>query len=206
MFARGEEDSPPQATVSEASLHQGNSVLRMAARPPGLSSDSTHHRTLGFALRTFSAFATHRYSLRGAPLRQWDDAQREAEIHKVSRSRRSDVTLRPVELLIVHNHFRPGGLRRVIELPTPHSVAHWPERVQGLVLATGDAPEPAWLRAFRKQLHDTPVKVVVQPAMRSSSRQMMTSMLFIAAGVPADGTIQSTSGIVRRCADSASSF
>ena len=38
--------APPQATQSEASLRQGNSVLRMAARPPGFSSDSTRHRTL----------------------------------------------------------------------------------------------------------------------------------------------------------------
>ena len=44
---RGEEDSPSQATVSEASLRQSNSILRMAARPPVLASDSTRHRTLG---------------------------------------------------------------------------------------------------------------------------------------------------------------
>jgi glycosyltransferase involved in cell wall biosynthesis len=69
-----------------------------------------------------------------------------------------------VKLLIVHHHFRPGGVRRVIESATPHLVAHWPQRVRGVVLATGEAPDPAWLRAFRKRLHGTPVKVVVQPA------------------------------------------
>src|SRR5208282_2305136 len=62
------------------------------------------------------------------------------------------------------HHFRPGGVRRVIQLATPHLVAHWPEPIRAVVLATGEAPDPAWLRAFRKQLHGTLVKVVVQSA------------------------------------------
>ncbi len=69
-----------------------------------------------------------------------------------------------VTLVIIHSHFRPGGVRRVIELATRNPVAHWPERVRAVVLATGEVPDPAWLRAFRKRLHGTPVKVVVQPA------------------------------------------
>jgi glycosyltransferase involved in cell wall biosynthesis len=69
-----------------------------------------------------------------------------------------------LKLIIVHHHFRPGGVRRVIELATPHLVAHWPERVRAVVLATGEAPDAAWLRAFRRRLHGTPVKVFVQPA------------------------------------------
>ena len=55
-------------------------------------------------------------------------------------------------------------MRRVIELTTPHLVAHWPERVRAVLLATGEAPDPAWLRAFRKRLPGTRVKVIVQPA------------------------------------------
>jgi glycosyltransferase involved in cell wall biosynthesis len=69
-----------------------------------------------------------------------------------------------LKLIIVHHHFRPGGVRRVIELATPHLVAHWPERVRGVVLAAGEAPDAAWLRAFRRRLPGTPVKVFVQPA------------------------------------------
>jgi len=69
-----------------------------------------------------------------------------------------------LKLVIVHHHFRPGGVRRVIELGTPHLVAHWPQRVRAVVLATGEAPDPAWLRAFRQRLRGTPVKVLVQPA------------------------------------------
>jgi hypothetical protein len=74
------------------------------------------------------------------------------------------VKLRALILLILHHHLRPGGVRRVIELATPHLVEHWPERVRAVLLATGEAPDPAWLRAFRKRLHGTPVKVIVQPA------------------------------------------
>ena len=74
------------------------------------------------------------------------------------------MTFRTLKLVIVHHHFRPGGVRRVIELATPHLVAHWPQRVRAVVLATGEAPEPTWLRAFRKRLRGTPVKVMVQPA------------------------------------------
>ena len=72
--------------------------------------------------------------------------------------------LRALTLLILHHHLRPGGVRRVIELATPHLVAHWPERVRAVLLATGEAPDPAWLRAFRERLHGTRVKVIVEPA------------------------------------------
>jgi len=74
------------------------------------------------------------------------------------------VTFRTLKLVIIHHHFRPGGVRRVIELATPQLVAHWPQSVRAVVLATGEAPDPTWLRAFRKRLHGKPVKVLVQPA------------------------------------------
>ncbi len=73
------------------------------------------------------------------------------------------MTFLTLKLVIVHHHFRPGGVRRVIELATPHLVAHWPQRVRAVVLATGEAPDPVWLRAFRQRLRGTPVKVLVQP-------------------------------------------
>ena len=55
-------------------------------------------------------------------------------------------------------------MRRVIELATPHLVAHWPEHLRSVVLATGEAPDAVWLRGFRQRLHGPPVKVVVRPA------------------------------------------
>lgn len=55
-------------------------------------------------------------------------------------------------------------MRRVIELATPHLVAHWPEPIRAVVLATGEAPEAAWLRSFRSKLLGARVTVVVQPS------------------------------------------
>ncbi len=69
-----------------------------------------------------------------------------------------------MKLLIVHHHFRPGGVRRVIELATPHLIAYHPLQIRAVLLATGEAPDPVWLLAFRQRLRGTPVKVVVQSA------------------------------------------
>jgi glycosyltransferase involved in cell wall biosynthesis len=76
------------------------------------------------------------------------------------------VTIRrgAMQLIIVHHHFRPGGVRRVIELATPPLVACWPGRVRGIALATGEAPDATWLAGLRARLPDTPVKVLVHPA------------------------------------------
>lgn len=67
-------------------------------------------------------------------------------------------------MLVVHHHFRPGGVRRVIELAMPHLVAHWPSQVEAVVLATGEAPDPAWLRTFRWSVSPASVTVMVRPA------------------------------------------
>jgi hypothetical protein len=67
-------------------------------------------------------------------------------------------------LMVVHHHFRPGGVRRLIELATPHLVAGWPEPVQSVVLATGEAPDPFWLGGLRAKLDPTPLQVLMRPA------------------------------------------
>ena len=41
-----------------------------------------------------------------------------------------------VNLVIVHYHFRPGGIRRVIELATPHLVRKASRPITRVVLAT----------------------------------------------------------------------
>jgi glycosyltransferase involved in cell wall biosynthesis len=58
-------------------------------------------------------------------------------------------------LVIVHNHFRPGGVRRVIEQVTPHLAKA--VRAREILLATGEAPDPSWLGAFRRSLGNVPV-------------------------------------------------
>ncbi len=67
-------------------------------------------------------------------------------------------------MVIAHSHFRPGGVRRVIELATPHLVAHWPEKIRVVVLASGEPPAAAWLQTFRERLKGTAVRVQVEPA------------------------------------------
>lgn len=69
-----------------------------------------------------------------------------------------------MDLIIVHYHLRPGGVRRVIEMATPHLVRRRPEPVRRVVLATGEAPDRVWLLNFRHRLAGTPVRVVVEPA------------------------------------------
>lgn len=90
--------------------------------------------------------------------------RRQPEVHpeKSSRGRESWMKLCGLRLVILHYHFRPGGVRRVIETATPHLVAHWPSRVDSVLLATGEAPDPAWLGAFRARMRGTPIDVRVE--------------------------------------------
>jgi glycosyltransferase involved in cell wall biosynthesis len=69
-----------------------------------------------------------------------------------------------VKLIIVHHHLRPGGVRRVIELATPHLLQYGPEPIRAVVLAVGEPPAPEWLAEFRQRLRSTPVHLHVQPA------------------------------------------
>jgi hypothetical protein len=55
-------------------------------------------------------------------------------------------------------------MRRVIELGAGHLVAHWPQRVRAVILASGEAPDRGWLRAFRQRLLGTRVTVFTEPA------------------------------------------
>jgi glycosyltransferase involved in cell wall biosynthesis len=69
-----------------------------------------------------------------------------------------------VRLVIVHNHLRPGGVRRVIELATPHVVDALQPRVTEVVLVTGDEPDARWLSNFRAGVRPVPVVVRMDPA------------------------------------------
>lgn len=64
-----------------------------------------------------------------------------------------------LRLIIVHNHFRPGGVRRVIELGTPPIVEAL--RASGsrleIGLAGGERPDPLWLDQFVRLTAPTPV-------------------------------------------------
>jgi glycosyltransferase involved in cell wall biosynthesis len=69
-----------------------------------------------------------------------------------------------VTLFIVHHHLRPGGVRRVIELGTVAIVSYGRKPIREVVLATGEPPDPAWLRPFRDRLKGVKVQVRIFPA------------------------------------------
>jgi glycosyltransferase involved in cell wall biosynthesis len=76
-----------------------------------------------------------------------------------------------VNLVIVHYHLRPGGIRRIIELATPHLVREAPRTVTGVVLATGQAADRKWHASFEKQLGGLPVAVFIEHAFNYVSEQ-----------------------------------
>lgn len=74
-----------------------------------------------------------------------------------------------LKLIVVHYHLRPGGVRRVIELASPHIARRM--GFAPVVLATGEAPDDAWLLGFQRMIAPTPVEVVTLPALRYFSEQ-----------------------------------
>jgi len=76
-----------------------------------------------------------------------------------------------LKLIIVHSHFRPGGVRRIIELATPHLARTLRPRVDEVVLAAGEAPEAAWLKGFQTRLGRVPATCAIEPALGYLSEQ-----------------------------------
>lgn len=76
-----------------------------------------------------------------------------------------------MKLLIVHYHLRPGGIRRVIELATPHILREFGGEITSVVVATGEAPDRKWRRTFLDALAPTPVEFFVAPAFGYYSEQ-----------------------------------
>lgn len=76
-----------------------------------------------------------------------------------------------LKLIVIHFHFRPGGIRRVIELAVPHLAREFSGSLDTVVLAGGEPPPPAWLEHFRDSLPGTRVEVMVEPAFLYLSEQ-----------------------------------
>jgi hypothetical protein len=76
-----------------------------------------------------------------------------------------------VRLIIVHSHFRPGGVRRVIEVATPWLVRVLRPRISEVVLAAGEGPERSWLRDFKASLRPARVKCRTNGALAYLSEQ-----------------------------------
>lgn len=71
----------------------------------------------------------------------------------------------PVRFIILHSHFRPGGVRRVIELATPPLVRALNPAVAEVVLAGGERPDDAWLAHFRAQVGEVATSCWTEPAL-----------------------------------------
>lgn len=69
-----------------------------------------------------------------------------------------------VKLVVVHSHYRPGGVRRIIELALPSLVRTLRPRVTAVVLVGGEPPEARWLAALRARLTGVPVTCVMERA------------------------------------------
>lgn len=78
-------------------------------------------------------------------------------------------------LVIVHYHLRPGGIRRIIELATPHLLRQLRGAVHRVVLAAGEARDRNWNDFFQHRLGGTPVDFLIEPALGYLSEQRSTA-------------------------------
>lgn len=78
-----------------------------------------------------------------------------------------------MQLVVVHYHYRPGGVRRVVELGLTALVEPEPGRWHRVVLAGGEAPEEAWLEDLRARCSGVPVQTRVDPALGYATEQPM---------------------------------
>ena len=74
-------------------------------------------------------------------------------------------------LVVVHYHLRPGGVRRIIELALRHIALATPNPLAAIVLATGEKPEPNWREILTRSLPGTAVHFFWEPAFRYLSEQ-----------------------------------
>jgi glycosyltransferase involved in cell wall biosynthesis len=101
-----------------------------------------------------------------------------------------------VNLVIVHYHLRPGGVRRIIERATPHLIRAFHGALDRVVLACGEARDREWIEEFGRRLAPVPVECVVEAAIGYFSeqrkpvgyvtRRIRAALGGILSGAPAD--------------------
>lgn len=79
---------------------------------------------------------------------------------------------RNLRLIIVHYHLRPGGIRRIIELATPHLIRRF-QPVESIVLACGEADDRKWNADFVRRVRPVPVSFFVRPVFNYVSEQKL---------------------------------
>ncbi len=79
-----------------------------------------------------------------------------------------------MKLIVLHSHYRPGGVRRVIELALPHLARALRPPVSEIVLAGADTPEEPWRAHLEVLVNPVPVRYAVAPALGYVSEQKQT--------------------------------
>jgi len=77
------------------------------------------------------------------------------------------------DLVIVHYHLRPGGIRRVIELATPCLIQHFKGRIQKVIIVTGEANDAGWNKHFKSVLNGVPLEIRCEAAFGYLSEQKL---------------------------------
>ncbi len=75
-----------------------------------------------------------------------------------------------MNLIVVHFHLRPGGIRRIIEQAIPHLVREF-KAVRTVTLATGEAPSATWESHFRAQITGIKINLLIEPAFHYLAEQ-----------------------------------
>ena len=75
-----------------------------------------------------------------------------------------------MKLIVLHFHFRPGGVRRVIESALPFIIRALPE-IDRVTLASGEARDLEWNRALKKSLAPVATEFFTDPSFRYVSEQ-----------------------------------
>lgn len=90
---------------------------------------------------------------------------------KKSRREFTTPTVEHLRFVIVHSHYRPGGVRRVIELALPGLAGALRPRITEIVLAGGEAPAAAWLTRLQCSVGTIPVTCAIDPSFGYRSEQ-----------------------------------
>lgn len=76
-----------------------------------------------------------------------------------------------LKLIIFHYHLRPGGIRRIIELATPYITKDKNQKIQGVILATGENVAKEWQQNFRQNVAPVPVEFFIERSFNYLSEQ-----------------------------------
>ena len=74
-------------------------------------------------------------------------------------------------LVVIHYHLRPGGVRRIIELALPQIASAVPMPLESITLASGELPDAAWRQNLTSALRGTRLSFLREPAFRYLSEQ-----------------------------------